>query len=1173
MATLDTLKRALRQIAPTFASSRDGRLSDADHKAGLEIIKNESGSLIYRDFIIPQLNRQLDYLLKSRSDISVLEVGPGPRTVFADVPIYLRRAIRKYDAYEPNKLFSASLTEWINAGTEADPTLPALKSPPCIRQSPFDPENEVTNSSVEDTETIKQKYDIVAFCHSLYGLTPKRRYIERALDLLITGPQGGIVVVFHRDGVLNFDGLVAHHMASFPDAVLRVADDDKTLRCFTTYVTGFDVQSEANCRFNKMPDDELTTKRLSVCRALGSRHEDHPGLLTFSAPDSMIVFNQHSTTLPELIAEVPIREDARVIKNREARRQHPACTFGPTEIAQIQRCVKWAKKYGFGLTVLGGGHSDHCVLSNVVCLDMSSFDKVHIGRNATHGALIIVDAGCNTGGIVRVATEAGLALPLGARPSVGAGLWLQGGIGHQARLHGLACDSIIGAVMVNVGSGELLYVGCVPREYRPPNAHRPKNDLDLLWAIRGAGSNVGIVLNVVFRAHEALTFEIRHWSSSLSNNEKTRLRLSEVEKSVDVAVPGNLSVDAFLYHDDGQLQICASLYQCYPPGSLHQPNLHIPTQFRQDTWNLDDKVKGVDGIGLFDTELYISTMHGGHGGGKTSSFKRCVFLKGLGRNNVADCLEAIMRRAPTPLCYIHLLQGGGAVRDIPADGTAFGCRDWDYASVLTGVWRRDQDGSKFANAAVQWVYDAAKELISLTNKHGEVTMGACVGVYGADLGPDPRDASLAPHAFGANRAKLANIKHQVDPYNILRYSCPISTDISTPLKMLKCIFIITGASCAGKDHFAKVCCPIFLHRGFKTKVSSISDATKIEYAAATGADLDLLLYDRQYKENHRPALTFFFKEQVIKQPNLPVQHFLSLVANASDQDVLFITGMRDAAPVASYAHHVPSIKVVEIHITADCQVRRDRGSTTDPHQESNGASAPESNLAASDHRPTFVFEDNSDGDAHIQEFAEHRLLPHLCDGIQQLSRMIHHFPGFPRPEVDFCHVLGIAQQPGGLELCTELLHSHFSDDWSKVGAIVSCETGGFIFAPTLAVKAGVPMVPVREASKLPPPTVTVMKPSSHISSLVAESGVPRTEIGMSSDTIPAGSKVVVVDDVLASGMTLYAVLQLLVKAGVRTEDVSVLVVAEFPIHRGREMLHKKGFGKVGIQSLVVIGTV
>lgn len=128
----------------------------------------------------------------------------------------------------------------------------------------------------------------------------------------------------------------------------------------------------------------------------------------------------------------------------------------------------------------------------------------------------------------------------------------------------------------------------------------------------------------------------------------------------------------------------------------------------------------------------MSGLHGGHGGGKTSSFKRSLLLKDIGQANIAGLLVAAIKTRPTPFCYLHLLQGGGAVDDVTADATAFGCRDWDFACVVTGVWPCGQDETETALATVRWVYEVVGKLLPVSS-----------GAYGADLGPDPRDAALA----------------------------------------------------------------------------------------------------------------------------------------------------------------------------------------------------------------------------------------------------------------------------------------------------------------------------------------------------------------------------------------------------------------------------------------------
>lgn len=73
-----------------------------------------------------------------------------------------------------------------------------------------------------------------------------------------------------------------------------------------------------------------------------------------------------------------ISKDPRVIRNREARLYRPSLTINPTEIAHIQLYVRWAIKYKVSLTVVGGGHSGHCVQSDVVAIKMEAFDQIHI---------------------------------------------------------------------------------------------------------------------------------------------------------------------------------------------------------------------------------------------------------------------------------------------------------------------------------------------------------------------------------------------------------------------------------------------------------------------------------------------------------------------------------------------------------------------------------------------------------------------------------------------------------------------------------------------------------------------------------------------------------------------------------------------------------------------------
>ncbi|CAI7604860.1 unnamed protein product [Penicillium glandicola] len=1151
MAALDSLKWALRQKATATGSSPKQPLSNLQYNAGYDILLQGPGWMTYRDFIIPQLSQLLAPLFSSGIHISVLEIGPGPESLLGYLPGHLRRKIRRYAAFEPNDLLATRLEKSLHSTSETEYPLPCLESPPSIHHTSFDLSSDTKNSTGTSTRDSDEKFNVILFFDSMYDVKPRAKFIERALGMLVKQPEGGMVVLFHHGGTLKLDGLVCHRTASFPTGAVCVANDDKVLDSFTPFIAGFVMQD------GEM-DKALRVKWRKVCRALGRHEEAHPNHLLFSSPNIMAAFTHHATALPELTARVPVLEWDKKIKNWEARLHHPALIVRPTDVRHVQQCVQWALKHGASLTLVGGGHSGHCLYSNVVSVDMSAFDQIHIlkaddiGREfvSDSAPLVVAEAGCNIGDIVRKTMAAGVTVPLGARPSVGAGLWLQGGIGHLARMHGLACDAIVGAVMISVDSGRAFCIGHVPSQHWPAGAVRPENEADLLWAIKGAGTNFGIVISVTFKASAAPIFSIRNWIVPLSDNLEARRRLSDFDNLVASKLPQNCSADAYLYWDIGQLHLGVTMFESSTPGLISETPMSIPTSV-ETIFGPEDSSQTADGVGLFEAEMYMSRMHGGHANGKTSSFKRCVFLRCIGALNVAEVLVAAIETRPSPLSYLHLLQGGGVIGNVAADATAFGCRDWDFACVVTGVWPRDQDGTEVSRAAVRWVYNVASDLLPVSS-----------GVYGADLGPDPRDAVLAAKAFGPNLPRLTRLKHSADPHRVLAYACPLPTARMEQ----KLIVLVTGESGAGKDYCANIWVSVFLkciHKRLTARAVSISDATKREYAAVTGADLNRLLRDRVYKEQHRPALTTFFHGQLRDRPRLAEENFLDVVHGARDVDVLLITGMRDEAPEAAFSHLVPHSRLLEVRVKASKETRRARRGCLDDgvDDEDNNDGRPKPKPLG--YRPSLIFINDSMGDEEAKRLAEDYLL-HFFDGdLQQLANMVRSVPDFPRLGVEFRHVLNISQQPGGLALCTSLLQTHFTGSWEKVDVIVCCETGSFIYASALASRVDIPLALIREAGKLPPPTVSVLKSTSHISSTL-NSNEKRIEIER--DLIPRGASVVVVDDVLATGNTLCAVLQLLGEVGIA--DVSVMVVAEFPVHCGRELLRQRGFS-VRTQSLLV----
>ncbi|KAF2733661.1 FAD-binding domain-containing protein [Polyplosphaeria fusca] len=459
----------------------------------------------------------------------------------------------------------------------------------------------------------------------------------------------------------------------------------------------------------------------------------------------------------------------RKIKNWEARLHQPIATVAPKKVRHLQEIVRWASRNETKLTVLGGSHSGHCLWRNAVAIDMSAFKQIHVKETSYEDSLVFVEAGCTSGEIVRKTMAEGLTVPLGTRPSVGAGLWLQGGIGHLTRLYRLTCDSIVGVVLVSVDSGKIIFAGDVDKELLPPDAVRAENEDELLWAVKGAGTNFGIVVSVVFRAYPAPTYKVKHTVDTSETREDTVRRLEHLNDVVAERLGYHHSAEAYLFWSFGSMRFGVTFLEVSPTtASPPLPTIFGPQpqiRIRQLHLSPPTSPNVVDGIGIFEkTYMRLREMQDGHFSNETCSFKRCVFLENFDDPCTKQKLSEAFEKAPTPLSYLHLVLGGGKMGEVTAHTTSFGCRKWTFACTITAVWWAYENGTVVMQNAIDWVYKVATDLSSLN---------ACVGVYSADLGPDPRDLPLAKKAFGPNLPRLAQLKKRMDPNNILAFACPL----------------------------------------------------------------------------------------------------------------------------------------------------------------------------------------------------------------------------------------------------------------------------------------------------------------------------------------------------------------------------------------------------------------
>jgi adenine phosphoribosyltransferase len=161
-----------------------------------------------------------------------------------------------------------------------------------------------------------------------------------------------------------------------------------------------------------------------------------------------------------------------------------------------------------------------------------------------------------------------------------------------------------------------------------------------------------------------------------------------------------------------------------------------------------------------------------------------------------------------------------------------------------------------------------------------------------------------------------------------------------------------------------------------------------------------------------------------------------------------------------------------------------------------------------------------------------------------LARYIRPIPDFPKPGILFRDITPLLADARAFAAAIAAL----AEPWraERLDAIAAVEARGFLFAGPLAVELGLGVVPVRKPGKLPADTI------AHEYDL--EYGRDRLE--MHRDVLPAGGRVLVVDDVLATGGTAAACMRLVEAAGGTVAGAAFLVEIEPLGGRGRLAPHR-----------------
>src|SRR5690349_22361221 len=127
--------------------------------------------------------------------------------------------------------------------------------------------------------------------------------------------------------------------------------------------------------------------------------------------------------------------------------------------------------------------------------------------------------------------------------------------------------------------------------------------------------------------------------------------------------------------------------------------------------------------------------------------------------------------------------------------------------------------------------------------------------------------------------------------------------------------------------------------------------------------------------------------------------------------------------------------------------------------------------------------------------------------MEQLKSLIREVPDFPKPGILFYDITTLLKDAGGFRSVIDGMRSHYAN--TKVDVVLGIEARGFIFAPALAYALNAGFVPVRKPKKLPAECVRV--------TYDLEYGTDTLE--MHKDAVSDGARVLIVDDLLATGGT------------------------------------------------------
>lgn len=419
---------------------------------------------------------------------------------------------------------------------------------------------------------------------------------------------------------------------------------------------------------------------------------------------------------------------------------HPALIVQANSVEDVAITLRFAREHKLRLTVKGGGHSasGYCLNSGGVVLDMSRMVDIQLKPNS---GVVRVQMGARWHDVYVYLINSGTGLiPIGGGcPTVGiAGFMQGGGYSFVSRSYGMSIDNLLSITIV-MPDGSVRKVG--------PSSKAPA-DKDLFWAVRGGGGgNWGVVVEMEIQAQKPnsekmLTAQIRY------DPAQAQKVLGFYNHWVDT-LPKEMGV----YGIWGMSPAPANPQQSiltFGFTAIYNGEPSEGAKLLQPLLELDPLQANLAAMTLPEFELL--------NGASTLVNQRSAYIcsgmmapKAFTPAAIA-VFEKYMANAPSPDSFVVWTHGGGQIKAVKNDATAFAHRSAQFIPEVKSIWDKPQD----ARVNIEWAYHFFKEL----EPH---LQGAYVNYI------DPLLPSWAQKYYGDNYERLQKIKSRVDPQNLFGF--------------------------------------------------------------------------------------------------------------------------------------------------------------------------------------------------------------------------------------------------------------------------------------------------------------------------------------------------------------------------------------------------------------------